>query len=235
MKVAIMQPYFLPYLGYFQLINTADKFVFYDDVTFIKQGWINRNQIKVNNQQTMFTAPVKKASSFELIKDTELHPQLYMKWKKKFLKTLQQAYGKAPYFEQVFPLVRDLLEKDFKIISDLAVESVRMVYTYLELNTEMYISSRSFSDSHGLDRADRIIQITKSLKAQTYVNSPGGQELYSKEYFKNKGVTLYFIEPVLPQYNQLGKEFIPGLSILDILMNNSVKDIRDMLNMSKLK
>lgn len=234
MKVGIMQPYFFPYLGYFQLINSVDKFVFYDDVNFIKQGWINRNQIKVNNQKSMFTVPVKKASSFELINETELHPQLYAKWRRKFGKTLEQAYGKTPRFDKVYPLINDILERDFEKVSDLAAESVRSISAYLGMDKEFYISSRSFSTNQDLDRADRIIDITKRLGAEEYVNSPGGRSLYCKKYFQSNGITLHFIEPSLPEYTQTGKEFISGLSIIDILMNKSIPEINVMLKSSKL-
>jgi hypothetical protein len=233
MSVAIMQPYIFPYLGYFQLVNAVDDFVFYDDVNFIKQGWINRNNILINNTKTLFTIPIKKASSFTEIKDTEIHPQLYNKWKIKFLKSISQAYAKAPYFNEVYALVESVLKIETNI-GELAGNSVIIFAEYLELKQNFHWSSIDFSDSKKLDRADRLISICNQLNAHSYINVIGGKNLYDKGYFKKSGLELKFLSPKLVEYNQNIKEFVSGLSIIDILMFNSVSQTRDFLNKYEL-
>lgn len=233
MSVAIMQPYIFPYLGYFQLVNAVDDFVFYDDVNFIKQGWINRNNILINNSKTLFTIPLKKASSFTEIKDTELHPQLFNKWKRKFLKSISQAYAKAPYFNEVYALVENVLKSD-GTIAELAGNSVIKTFEYLNIKKKFYWSSKHFDQSKSLNRADRLIEICKNLKTDSYVNVKAGIELYDKSYFLEKGINLNFIENKLNEYPQLGYDFIPGLSIIDVLMFNTLEEVKMMLHDFKL-
>lgn len=228
MKVAVMQPYIFPYLGYFQLINAVDTFVFYDDVNFIKQGWINRNKILINGQENLFTIPIKKASSFELINQTELHPVIYKKWKNKFLKGLEQSYKKAPFFSDIFPVIENLFDKNYNTISDLSMVSIKIFANYLVLETKFEISSEKFSDTRELDRTKRLQIINKSLQASTYINAIGGRELYNKEDFKQDNIDLKFLKPELKAYKQFDNNFISGLSIIDVLMFNSKEEVRAM-------
>lgn len=229
MKVAVMQPYIFPYLGYFQLINAVDTFVFYDDVNFIKQGWINRNKILINGQENLFTIPIKRASSFELINQTELHPVIYKKWKKKFLKGIEQSYKKAPFFWNVFPVIENLFDKNYNTIADLSMASIKIFANYLGLKTKFEISSDKFSDTKELERAARLKTINKSLKASTYINAIGGIELYSKEDFRQDNIDLKFLKSELKTYPQFNNEFISGLSIIDVLMFNSKEKVNEML------
>lgn len=233
MKVAVMQPYLFPYIGYFQMIKAVDKFVFYDDVNFIKQGWINRNRILLNNKDFMFTVPLQKANSFSLIKDTLINDKLYDGWNIKFQQTLTQNYKKAPYFEEVINIIHSILEKEHKSISDLAIESVSAISNYLQLNTEFILSSETY-DNKELDRLERLISICKTEKATEYINAVGGQELYSKEDFKNHGIELHFIKSQPIEYTQFKNEFVPWLSIIDVLMFNSVEEINEMLDKFEL-
>lgn len=229
MRIAVMQPYLFPYLGYFQLIKFADKFVFYDDVDYIKQGWVNRNQVLVNKKPLMFTLPLENASSFAQIKDTKIHAQLYKKWVVKFCKTLEQNYKNAPYFDIIYPLILDVFNEPSKI-SELSIKSVKMVSQYLELDTEYIISSVAFSEFNKLERAERLIEITKYLEGTTYVNMIGGNSLYKKEFFEKKGINLEFLQHGLIKYPQLSDEFHPGLSIIDVLMNCDKSETNNLLN-----
>lgn len=229
MKIAVMQPYLFPYIGYFQLIKYADKFVFYDDVDYIKQGWVNRNQILVNKRPLMFTLPLEKASSFTQIKDTKIHPQIYKKWVVKFCKTLEQNYKNAPYFDLIYPIILEIF-KDQSNISELSIKSVEMVSEYLELETKYLISSIAFSEFNKLERAERLIEITKDLKGTTYVNMIGGNSLYTKEVFEKKGIKLEFLQHGLSKYSQSSEDFYPGLSIIDVLMNCDKSEINTLLN-----
>jgi hypothetical protein len=237
MKIAIMQPYIFPYIGYFQLINSVDKFVFYDDVNFIKGGWINRNRICVNKIEFMYTIPLKAPSPNVLIKDIYLSEVVYYKWLSKFYRTLVDSYKKSNNFLVVFELVKNVLEVDLTknySISDLAINSIIKVSEYLELDTTFYRSSMLTNKSKGLERSDRIIQITNELSSNTYINAEGGKHLYDKEYFKSNGIDLIFLKAHALQYPQFSNLFIPFLSIIDILMHNDKSDIIESLNKYEL-
>src|SRR6476620_1801279 len=131
MKLAIMQPYVFPYSGYFQLMNAVDKFVFYDDVAFIKQGWINRNNILLDGKKYLFTVPVKNISSFSLINETYVSDKPF-NWQKKLLNTFRLAYGKAPFFKKVFPMIEEVINSSCdQSISTVAKNSINIVLQYL--------------------------------------------------------------------------------------------------------
>jgi hypothetical protein len=229
-SIAIMQPYIFPYVGYFQLINAVDEFVFYDDVNFIKRGWINRNRILVNKQENVFSVPLTKISSFTLIHKIELHPVLFDKWRIKFIKTLIQSYRKSPNFNLVFPLIEDILNFKTNNIANYAINSIQKIADYLDVSTNFSVSSDKFPHSRGIDRADRLKTICELQEAKQYINALGGQELYNKEFFLEDNIQLNFLNPNIDSYNQFDNEFISGLSIIDILMFNDKKDIMKMLN-----
>lgn len=216
-----MQPYFFPYLGYFQLLATVDKLVVYDDVNFIKQGWINRNFILVNCKAQRITIPVRNASSFELISRTKLAAD----WQAKFLKTIQQAYCRAPYFDHIFSLVEKITAADHKTISELALASIQAVVDYLEFRLQVESTSSRYGNSH-LKGKERVLDICRQEACAAYYNLPGGKELYDYETFASAGIRLIFIEPRVMPYKQLNCEFIPNLSIIDVLMFNSREAIR---------
>lgn len=223
MKVAIMQPYFFPYIGYFQLLNSVDKFVIYDDVNYIKQGWINRNRIISNRKPLYFTVPIKNQSSYDLIKNTLIDKKQFIFWKDKFLRTLEYNYKKAPYFLPVFELVKYVVSSDFTVISQISSKSLLETVLYLGIETEMINSSEIYNNKN-ISSFDRIIDICKIEKATEYINLIGGQGLYSKNYFLENNLLLRFIRTNQFEYAQFGNEFFPNLSIIDVLMFNSVKE-----------
>ena len=225
MKLAVMQPYFFPYIGYFQLIKAVDKFVFYDDVNFINRGWINRNRIIINNTTNYITVQLIGASQNKLINEVE-----FIDNRQKLNISIEMAYKKAPFFTQVMPVIKNISKFETNSISNLAIYSVKEVCKYLQLKTKFEISSLNYSETKGLEKSNRLITICKQNMASTYINPIGGQELYNKEYFRNDNIELFFIKTNLSQYKQFNKEFIPGLSILDVMMFNSIKDIHKMLD-----
>lgn len=229
MKIAVMQPYIFPYIGYFQMINAVDKFVFYDDVNFIKGGWINRNKILVSGKDFLFTVPLSKPSSFSFINETKFNKILYHTWKEKLLQTITQSYKKAPYFEQAFGVIELIFNKDYRTISDLAIESVKSTSKYLDLKTEFKISSETYCNQ-SFERQNRLIDICKLEGANKYINAYGGKSLYAKEDFLKDKIELQFIksEPII--YKQFANDFIPHLSIIDLLMFKSINEINLMLN-----
>jgi hypothetical protein len=235
MKIAIMQPYVFPYLGYFQLINTVDVFVFYDDVNYIKQGWINRNNILVNGQPLLFTIPLKKQSSFIKINEVMVNENICKKWQNKFLRTLKQSYSKAPFFEEVFPIVENVFTwSDEEIqISKLAINSVVEVCNYLDINTKI-IPSSTIYENHNLSGQERVIDICNQEKGSHYINPIGGQKLYEQSFFKENNLDLNFIQSSKIEYKQFGEGFTPWLSIIDVIMFNSAEDVKNQLKEFRL-
>ncbi|MBS1594655.1 MAG: WbqC family protein [Bacteroidetes bacterium] len=226
--LAIMQPYIFPYIGYFQLMAASAHVVFYDDVNFIKKGWINRNKILLQNTEFLFTVPLIKASQNKLICELEIQPG--GDFEAKFMQQLHDAYKRAPYYNQVIGLIKELFARQPKMISDLAIESVSGIFQYLSIPFTWSKSSVVAAETRGMDRADRLISITKQLHFTQYINNLSGSELYEKEYFANKGVNLHFLKAKVTPYKQFNDEFVSGLSIIDILMFNDIKAVRQMLH-----
>ncbi|MGQ7945257.1 WbqC family protein [Flavobacterium sp. WC2509] len=229
MKVAIMQPYLFPYLGYFQLINAVDKFIIYDDVNFIKQGWINRNTILVNNLPYLFTVPLNNQSSFDKINNIKIHEKIYYSWSSKFLKTIEQNYGKAPFYNDVILLLQNIFQINEEYISSIAVKSLKLVSEFIGINTVFEDSSVIYGNQY-LSSQDRILDICMKEQANYYINLIGGIDLYSKEEFSEKGIVLNFIKSKKIEYKQFNDDFVPNLSIIDILMFNDVSSIKRILN-----
>ncbi len=211
-----MQPYFFPYIGYFQLIAEVDQFVIFDDVNFIKKGWINRNRILVNNgEEFLFTLPLEKVSQNSLIKDISISDA--QKNKAHLLKTIFSSYKKATYFEEVKDLLEEIIMNEEVNLAKYIANSLKKVCALLEIKTR-FISSKEINyDSSGKGQ-DKILSIIKKLGANSYYNLPGGEALYEKKVFEKEGIELNFIRPVKIYYEQFGREFIPYLSVIDMLM-----------------
>ena len=225
-RIAIMQPYVFPYLGYFQLVSAVDLFVFYNDVNFIKKGWIHRNRILLNGKDFMITIPCVNVSQNKLICETEL--ALDNKEKKRILTTISQAYRKAPYFEEVFFLIDNIFKRDYKTIDELAIRSVEAVSGFLNIPTTFRVSGGIYGNSE-LKREDRLIDICLKENVLQYINPQGGVEIYSKDYFRKKNVDLNFLVAHLEPYVQFGNDFVSGLSIIDVLMFNKRETICDVM------
>lgn len=230
-----MQPYLFPYIGYFQLINAVNKFVIYDDVNFIKQGWIHRNKIMVQGQSFMFGVPLVNQSSFLKINETYINHKLYDSWKSKFLTTLEQSYKKAPFFKETYELVVSVFNNDVsgKPIADLAVDSIIKVSEYIGIDVE-FVKSSSVYKNDDLKAKDRVLDICNIEKSEHYVNLSGGMHLYAKDEFKENGLELSFVKSLPIEYTQFKNEFIPWLSIIDVMMFNSPEVIKVMLNQYEL-
>ncbi len=229
-----MQPYFFPYIGYFQLINAVDKFVIYDDVSYIKQGWINRNHILISQKKHLFTIPVEDQSSNSDINQTLLNSDRVNAWYKKFSKTLSYEYGTSTNYEVIFGMINTLLNQDYNTISDLNHNIIQTICNYLRISTEI-VRSSSIYKNKDINGVARVLDICRRELATAYVNPIGGKDLYEKELFLCKGINLYFLNPKFEIYPQKSKEFIPGLSIIDILMNCSIEQITEMLGQYSLE
>ena len=201
-----MQPYFLPYLGYFQMVNAVDRFVFYDDVNYIKGGWINRNFLG----DGLFTIPLIKSSSFKKINEIEIN------WLSrdiiKLEKRIKQNYSKTPNFKVVFQIIESIFDERPKLISDLCSESVVKFSKYLNIDTE-FITSSELKYERFSDKESTLIGLCKQLNASHYINPIGGIDLYDKKNFKDHDIKLSFIKGIASK------------SILDVCMQNEKNQI----------
>lgn len=222
MRVAVMQPYFVPYIGYFQLIAAVDCFIVYDNIQYTKKGWINRNKILKNSKETVFTLPLKNDTDTLDIRERELAETFNPK---KLLAQISDAYRRAPYFNQTMPLVQDILQQDTRNLFQFLHYSILKTCAHIGLKTKIRISSNIAID-HTLRSQEKVIALCQAVGGDTYINSIGGQLLYAKDDFLEKKLKLHFIQPRSFIYDQLGSEFTPWLSIIDVMMFNSPETTR---------
>lgn len=231
MKVAIMQPYFFPYIGYFQLIAASDVFVLHDDVQYIKGGWVNRNRILFNGESRMITFPVQK-DAYEL----PINARRYVDDKqarKDIINLLKQAYAKAPSYRQVFPLLDDLLMFEDRNVARFNENLIRRIADFIGLSCKI-ITSSGMEKNESLAGEQRVLDICKRLGATDYTNPIGGTELYHQESFQKWSITLRFLDAQNERYEQSSDTWVPFLSIIDVLMFNSVEETRLLLTKYRL-
>lgn len=224
---AVMQPYIFPYIGYYQLAFASDVFVIYDDVAFRKKSYINRNSILLKEKEKTFSLPILGASQNSLIKDLKYAGD------KKILKTIQHAYGKAPFYKDVIGLIVSIIESEERNVARLNEKSLRLVFEYLGIRRKFIFASELDYDRE-VDRADRLINLSKYFNCEQYINSLGGKELYDKKYFLEQGIQLKFIESKIKPYSQISSTFVPYLSMIDILMNCGIEEIKQLMVSYKL-
>jgi len=216
MRLAIMQPYFFPYIGYFQLMAAVDVFIVYDNIKYTKKGWINRNRMLKDGKDVMFSAPLKGDSDALDIRDRELATEFN---RDKLLNQFKAAYRSAPYFAQTFPLVQEIVQYGDRNLFRFLHHSIVKTCNHLGIATEIRVSS-DFPIDHGLRSQDKVLALCQAAGAKTYINTIGGLELYSRETFLEKGIELKFIQSTPFEYPQPAKEFVPRLSIVDVMMFN---------------
>jgi len=228
MKLGIMQPYFFPYIGYFQLIHDVNIFVVYDDVNYIKGGWVNRNYILLNGEKHLVTLRLRKASPNKRINEIEVDGN-----QKKIIKTIQQAYVRAPFYKDVYPLIEHVFKSGELNLAKFLLKSITKIVEYLEYDTHIILSS-NIEKKNGLKGQDKVLHICELFRANQYINAIGGQDLYSPAEFAANNIDLRFLECKAEPYKQFSSEFVPNLSIIDVLMFNSIEQIRLMLKQFKL-
>lgn len=222
MRLGIMQPYFLPYIGYFQLIAAVDLFVVYDNIKYTKKGWINRNRMLQNGQAVIFTLPLKSASDKLMVRDRELAVNFN---RDKLLNQLTSAYRRAPYFENTLPLIEGIIRYQDPNLFRFLHHAIVKTCEYLGITTEIRTSS-SIAIDHALQGQNKVLALCATVGASTYVNAIGGMELYDQETFRENGLTLQFIQPQLCEYPQFGNNFVPWLSIIDVMMFNPLATVQ---------
>lgn len=223
MKLAIMQPYLFPYLGYFQLIGAVDAFVVYDDVNFIKGGWINRNFIIDQGGNQLLTLPLEGASPNKLINQISVSRK-----RDKLTTTIRQRYGKAPCFASVYPLIEDILNQKQTNLACFLDYQLRRICKFLDIGTKWLVSS-DLNKNNDLRGQEKILAICERLGASHYVNLPGGRTLYDQSVFLERGKKLSFIQSKAITYYQFGNDFVPNLSIIDVLMFNNKEQCAKLL------
>ena len=213
MIVAIMQPYFFPYVGYFQLMQAADIFVFHDDVQYIKGGWINRNRILKNNRVEWLTMPVKSASNYLPINQRYFANESATVDRMK--RRLAAAYSKSPAFESVASTIFDSLDFPDANIANFNCTSLVALAKRLHITCKFVRSSEI--DEPGLLRGQaKVLALCQRFGANTYINPIGGVELYDAHDFAAAGITLSFLRTTAPPtLTESGPEH---LSVIDGLM-----------------
>jgi len=221
-----MQPYFFPYIGYFQLIGSVDLFIIYDNIKYTKKGWINRNRILCNGADHVVTVPLRRDSDYLDVKDRAVAGDFN---RGKLVNQLREAYRRAPYFQEAFPVVEEAIMSPRENLFEYIHGSVVGVCCYIRIGTRI-IASSNLSIDPALKAEERVLALCEAAGASIYVNAIGGQKLYSRQEFDAHGVELKFLEPHAITYPQFGAPFVPWLSIIDVMMFNAVAGIRDFLD-----
>ncbi|WFP51671.1 WbqC family protein [Methylomonas sp. EFPC3] len=225
-RLAIMQPYFFPYIGYWQLMHATDRFVIYDDVNYINRGWINRNRILINGSPKYITIPLNHASQNKHICEIKM---LASNWQNKILKSIEITYKRSPFFEEVFPTIDRIIRYKTDSLSDYLKNQLETLASLLSINTEFKLSSVAYKNTL-LSGQERIIDICKREDATTYINLQGGQDLYDTKAFSAADIELKFIFMKPITYKQRSPSFTPSLSIIDVLMEVGLIEIKNHLN-----
>lgn len=231
LTAAVMQPYFYPYIGYYHLVSAVDTFVVFDDVNFIKKGWINRNNILLNGEAHLFTLSIKDLSQNKKINESFIFEPVTTKTK--VLNLIRNAYAKAPFFEETFETLKTLILNPEDNIALYNMENLRGLSNYLGLKAKFVLSSE-IKHNYEEKGQNKILSILKSLGASTYVNAVGGKELYVADDFKKNDIDLFFVNSGQVKYQQYGENFLSHLSIIDVLMFNGKKHTQELLQNYKL-
>ena len=226
--IGIMQAYFLPYIGYFQLLDMVDEFVIYDNIEFSKASWIRRNRMLQNGTDAYFSLPIKKGSDF-LDVDQRYLVDNYDIEAARLLRRIESNYSKAPYFNQFFPVVKEIVYCEERNLFDYILNSVKRIKDYLGISTPIRTLSKLGHDIHQLKAQDKVFAACKVLQATHYVNSSGGTHLYDTESFQNENIKLLFYNAKKIEYPQFHNNFVPFLSILDVCMFNGISKVQKYL------
>jgi len=243
-----MQPYFFPYIGYFQLIAAADKFILYDNLNYIKKGWMHRNRIRIKGREPIYCAvPVQRASSWANCRQVRVDNT--QRWPGQFLDLLAYNYRRAPFFTDVFPVIEEAVSREATYLMEVNHHTLTALTAFLGIPTAITHDITRYEPfeeaihdpTHPLmtdlratiEAPDlktlRLLYICRCEGADTYLNSVGGQALYSKKVFACNQVALHFVQPHFRPYPQFGDAFIPGLSIIDVLMHCGRDGTRELL------
>lgn len=219
MKLGIMQPYFMPYIGYWQRIGAVDKHVIYDDVNYIKNGWMNHNRIVLNGEVHCLSAPLIGASPNKLVNEVNVNNNPILQGK--MLKTLEVAYHKSPYFDEAMSCLEPIIRSEETNFARYLEYQINEICRFLHISTKLIMSS-SIEKDNSQKGQRKVIAICRLIGATEYYNALSGNELYCKDDFLCNGVKLVFIRNKgTIRYTQMSREFLSSLSIIDVMMNCS--------------
>ena len=221
MRVAIMQPYFLPYIGYYQLIAEVDMFIVYDNIKYTKKGWINRNRMLLNGADAKFSLPLKKDSDTLKVVERELAADFN---RDKLLNQFKGAYASAPYFSKISQLLERIMRNEETNLFRFVYQSIVETCAYLGIETKIRSSSEIDAD-HELKAQDKVIALSRAVGADCYINAIGGTDLYDRDAFRAQGIELQFLRAKPFEYAQFGAPFVPWLSIVDVMMFNALEQV----------
>ena len=223
-----MQPYFFPYLGYFQLINAVDSFIIYDNIKYVKGSWINRNRLMNNGNISYFTVPIKKASDSLNISQREVaYGREYDRFRNNFQSRLYEGYKNTNNYGDVFSIIEECLNYKSQNLFDFIYFSLKQVLKILNIKTNIIISSK-LDINQDLKSHHKIIAICNYFKCSEYYNVIAGSHLYDKNIFKSNSINLNFVKMDNVHYNRGNEPFVEDLSIIDFLMHNN-QDVRNIL------
>lgn len=229
MRLGIMQPYFFPYIGYFQLMNAVDQWIVFDTPQYIRHGWVNRNRVLSHGENgwKYITVPIQKCSRNTPIHSVKIGDR---DWQTELSRSFDYyAARKAPYLEQTVAFVERAIAGSFELLSDLLVATLRQTLQYLEIETPLRRFSEMDLQVGEIDHPGQwALKISREVGASVYINPPGGREIFDREEFTRETIDLRFLEPKLEEYDQGRKDFVAGLSIIDCLMFNGSDKVRQM-------
>ena len=232
MTLGIMQPYFMPYIGYISLIKHTDRFILFDTVQFIRHGWIERNRMLKQNEgwQYIQVPLIKQDGRDTLIKDIKINNK--EDWKRKILAQIQHYKKVAPYYRRVVALLEDIFANDFEDITTLNKVSLECICKFLGFERNLEIFSQMHLDIEAANAPDEwALNICKAIAGATeYINPIGGLSFFDRNKYENAGIKISFQRMEITEYFQKRDVFESGLSILDVMMWNDVDEINRMLD-----
>jgi len=232
MKVAIMQPYFLPYIGYFQLLNYVDLWIVFDNIQYIDKGWINRNRIlhpEHKKEWQYITIPLDSRKQFSKINDIKIKQEI--DWRKIILGKLTLYKKKSRFYNEVFSFINNVFNTNENNLSEFVTRSIRYTADYLGIKTKILVLSNMELPLTNINHpGDWALRICESIGAKEYINPFAGKDLFNNKKFKDSNIKLNFLKSKMVVYDQKRHEFIPGLSILDSMMWNSKSQLSKFIN-----
>lgn len=230
MTTIILQPSYIPYSGYFDLINKADVFVFYDDVQFTIRDWRTRNRIRTPNGWLWLSVPVLMNKNYQNYLINEIEINYNENWIKKHLKNLKFNYSNTPFFDEVFPIIEEHLTRKYKFLSELDIELTKAITEYLGIDVKYYIASE-FEVAPELVKNERLLAVLDSIDENTdiYLSGPAAKNYLDESKFEEKDISVEWQNYSHPFYNQKtfkSNTFISYLSVLDLLFNHGRESIK---------
>lgn len=230
MKLGVMQPYFFPYIGYLQLMSSVDEWVFFDDIQFVNKGWVNRNRIlhpNADKEWQYFTIPLRGRGRFDKINQISI---LESSWKKQLLGKLSFYKRWAPFYKETTDVVGHCIDSESLNLGSFVVSTLLKLSQVFDINVKSYVQSEMDWTFDTIEHSGQwALRIAETLSAKEYVNPVGGASIFDVTEFRDSGIKLTFFEPKITEYDQGGRKFVPGLSVIDVLMWNGITGTRQMI------